>query len=91
MNRSYLELADHYRAVILPAHPCKPRDKAKAEQSVLLAERWVLAKLRNHRFFSATNLNAAISDLVRDINAHLMKGFDASRGGNCSRPSTSRR
>jgi transposase len=79
LNRSYLELADHYGAVILPARPYKPRDKAKVEQSVLLAERWILAKLRNHRFFGAADLNAAISDLVRDINARLMKGFDASR------------
>ncbi len=79
LNRSYLELADHYGAAILPARPYKPRDKAKVEQSVLLAERWVLAKLRNHRFFSAADLNAAIGDLVRDINARLMKGLDASR------------
>jgi transposase len=79
LNRSYLELADHYGAVILPARPYKPRDKAKVEQSVLLAERWILAKLRNHRFFSAADLNVAIGDLVRDINARLMKGFDASR------------
>ena len=79
LNRSYLELADHYGAAILPARPYKPRDKAKAEQSVLLAERWVLARLRNARFFSAAELNAAIGELVRDINARPMKGFNASR------------
>ena len=79
LNRSYLELADHYGAAILPARPYKPRDKAKAEQSVLLAERWVLARLRNARFFSAADLNAAIGELVRDINARPMKGFNASR------------
>jgi hypothetical protein len=38
-----------------------------------------LAKLRNHRFFSAADLNLAIGNLVRDINARLMKGLDASR------------
>jgi transposase len=64
LNRSYLELADHYGAVILPARPYKPRDKAN---------------LRNHRFLSAADLNGAIGELVRDINARLMKGFDASR------------
>jgi transposase len=69
LNRSYLELADHYGAAVLPAEPYKPRDKAKAEQSALLAERWVLARLRNARFFSAADLNVAIGELVRDINA----------------------
>jgi hypothetical protein len=79
LNRSYLELADHYGMAILPARPCKPRDKAKVEQSVLIAERWILARLRNRCFFSIADLNVAIAELVRDINARLMKGFNASR------------
>jgi transposase len=79
LNRSYLELADHYGTAILPARPYKPRDKAKVEQSVLIAERWILARLRNRRFFSIADLNVAIAELVRDINARLMKGFNASR------------
>lgn len=79
LNRSYLELADHYGAAILPARPYKPRDKAKAEQSVLIAERWILARLRNRRFFSAADLNTAIAELVADINARVMKGYNASR------------
>ena len=79
LNRSYLEFADHYRAAILPARPYKPRDKAKVEQSVLIAERWILARLRNRRFFSAADLNAAIAELVSDINARVMKDYDASR------------
>jgi len=79
LNRTYLELADHYGAAILPARPHKPRDKAKVEQSVLLAERWILARLRNARFFSLADLNAAIARLVDDVNARTMKGFNASR------------
>ena len=39
LNRSYLELAEHYGTAVLPARPGKPRDKAKVEQSVLIAER----------------------------------------------------
>ena len=79
LNRSYLEFADHYGVAILPARPYKPRDKAKVEQSVLIAERWILARLRNQRFFSAADLNVAIAELVGDINARVMKGYDASR------------
>ena len=79
LNRSYLELADHYGVAILPARPYKPRDKAKVEQSVLIAERWILARLRNRRFFRVADLNTAIAELVGDINARVMKGYNASR------------
>lgn len=79
LNRSYLEFADHYGVAILPARPYKPRDKAKVEQSVLIAERWILARLRNRRFFSAADLNVAIAEHVGDINVRVMKGYDASR------------
>src|SRR3712207_8334070 len=76
---SYLELAEHYGITILPARPGKPRDKAKVEQSVLLAERWILARLRNARFFSLAELDGAITTLTADLNARIMRGFGASR------------
>ncbi len=37
----------HYDTAIIPARPHKPKDKAKVEGAVLLAERWILARLRN--------------------------------------------
>ncbi len=46
---------------------------------MLIAERWILARLRHRRFFSAADLNAAIAELVGDINARVMKGYNASR------------
>ena len=52
LNRTYLDLATHYRTAILPARPRRPRDKAKVEVGVLVVERWILARLRNRRFFS---------------------------------------
>ena len=79
LNRSYREFADHYGMAILPARPDKPRDKAKVEQSVLITERWILARLRNRRFLSLADLNVAIGERVCDINARIMKGYDASR------------
>jgi transposase len=79
LNRSYLEFADHYGMAILPARPRKPKDKAKVEQSVLIAERWILARLRDRRFLSLAELNAAIGELVADINARRMKGYEAGR------------
>ncbi len=55
MNATYQEMADHYGAVVIPARVRKPRDKAKVEAGVLLAERWILARLRNRRFFFAAD------------------------------------
>ena len=74
LNRSYLEFADHYGVAILPARPHKPRDKAKVEQSVLIAERWILARLRNRRFLSPADLNVAIAEHVGDINVRVDEG-----------------
>jgi transposase len=52
INRTYQELAEHYDTAILPTRPRKPRDKAKVEGAVLIVERYVLARLRNRRFFT---------------------------------------
>ena len=59
VNRSYADLARFYGAVVIPARVRKPKDKAKAEAGVLLAQRWILATLRNRTFFSLAELNAA--------------------------------
>jgi transposase len=79
INRTYQDMARHYGTTVIPARPYKPRDKAKVEQSVLLVERWVLARLRNRRFFSLAELNLAITDLVTELNARIMKAYGASR------------
>ena len=79
INRTYQEMASHYGTTVVPARPYKPRDKAKVEQSVLLVERWVLARLRNRRFFSLIELNGAIVELVAELNARIMRGYGMSR------------
>ena len=43
VNRTYHEMATHYAVAVMPARPYKPRDKAKVEAAVLLAERWIIA------------------------------------------------
>lgn len=68
LNPSYAELASHYGTAVLPARPRKPRDKAKAETGVQLVERWILARLRHRTFFSLAELNAAIAELLADLN-----------------------
>jgi transposase len=68
INPTYNDLAHHYQIVILPARVRKPRDKAKAESGVLLVERWILARLRNHTFFSLAELNREIRRLLAELN-----------------------
>jgi transposase len=79
LNRTYLDLATHYGTAILPARPRRPRDKAKVEVGVLVVERWILARLRNRRFFALGELNQAIGELVADLNARPMRRLGVSR------------
>jgi transposase len=75
VNRTYQDLATHYGTTIMPARPRKPRDKAKVEAAVLIVQRWILARLRNRRFFSLAELNIAIRILVDELNARLMRNL----------------
>jgi transposase len=79
INRTYQELAEHYDTAILPTRPRKPRDKAKVEGAVLIVERYVLARLRNRRFFTLNELNDAIREIVADLNAKIMRKLGVSR------------
>jgi transposase len=79
VNRTYREMAAHYGAVVIPARAYKPRDKAKVEVSVLLAERWVVASLRNRTFFSLGDLNEAIRGKVAELNGRVMRRMGVSR------------
>jgi transposase len=79
INPTYQDLADHYGTTVIPARPGHPRDKAKVESAVLVAERWILAALRNHNFFSLAELNEAIAEKLRDLNTRTFKKLDATR------------
>ena len=76
LQRTYEEWATHYGTAILPARPAKPRDKAKVEVAVQVAQRWILARLRHETFFSLPALNVRIRELLADLNARPMKGYD---------------
>jgi len=78
-NRTYQALAEHYGCAVLPARPRKPRDKAKVEAGVQLVERWILARLRHRRFFSLAELNAAIRELLEDLNNRPFQKLEGSR------------
>lgn len=79
VNPTYLEMSVHYGTAILPTRPVKPRDKAKVEQGVLLVERWILARLRKHTFFSFADLNREIHRLLEMLNDRPFQKLDGCR------------
>ena len=79
VNRTYADMASHYGTAVIPARPYKPRDKAKVEVGVQVVQRWILARLRNRRFFSLAELNQAIRALVDDLNDRPMRCWGTTR------------
>jgi transposase len=75
LQRTYEDWARHYDTAVLPARPGKARDKAKVEVAVQVAQRWVLARLRNETFFSIEALNDRIRELLEDLNDRPMKTY----------------
>ena len=79
LNPTYHEFAKHYNVAVVPARVRKPQDKAKVETAVQIAERWILARLRDQKFFSIAELNAAIAPLSAELNQRKMQHLDMSR------------
>jgi transposase len=79
LNPSYRELAEHYGTCVIPARARKPRDKAKVEAAVLVAQRWILAALRHRTFYTLAELNAAIAELLAKLNEREMRHVKESR------------
>jgi transposase len=79
INRTLLEMSEHYGMTVLPARPRKPKDKAKVEAAVLLVQRWILARIRNERFTSLSALNQRIAELVEVLNATAFQKIDGTR------------
>jgi len=79
VNRLVEEFEHHYGVAVLPARPGKPRDKPKVEVAVQIVERWILARLRNRRFFSLNELNLAIAELLVELNGRAFKKLPGNR------------
>ncbi|MCJ7596898.1 MAG: IS21 family transposase [Desulfobacterales bacterium] len=68
LNPTYQDMASHYGCAVIPARVRAPRDKAKVEVGVQVVERWILARFRKSTFFGLTELNAAIRQLLDQLN-----------------------
>lgn len=79
VQKTFDEWARHHVTTIFPARPRKPRDKSKVEVAVQIAQRWILARLRNQTFFSLAELNARIAELCSELNDRQMRTYKASR------------
>ena len=79
LNRTYTDLAQHYGFAVIPARAAKPRDKAKVEVGVQVVERWMLARLRHHTFFTLAEVNAALAPRLTTLNARPCKQLPGSR------------
>lgn len=76
LNRTYVEMCQHYGVVAVPARSRKPRDKAKVENAVRIVQQRIVAVLRNRTFHSLQELNAAVREEVDRINASPMPTYD---------------
>ena len=79
INPTYQEMAEHYGITVIPARVRKPKDKAKVENAVLIVDRWILAALRNHTFFSLSELNIAIAEKLKEYNNRKFQKLDTTR------------
>lgn len=79
LNRSYMELAEHYHCAIVPARPHRPKDKPSVEKSVDIATTWILAALRNQFFFCLADLNQAVREKLEIINNKPFQKLSGSR------------
>jgi transposase len=79
LNRTYQQLAAHYGTAVLPARPYHARDKAKVEAGVQIVERWIIAPLRHHTFFSLAELNQEIAARREALNDRPFQKLEGTR------------
>jgi hypothetical protein len=68
LNAAYEAMGSHYMAAIMPAGVRKPKQKASVEGSVGKIATAVIAKLRNMRFYSFTELKNAVAKALHAFN-----------------------
>jgi transposase len=79
INKTYHEMAEHYGTAIIPARVRKPKDKPNVEGTVGVISTWILAALRNQKFFTLAELNIAIRDKLDTFNSNPFQKKAGSR------------
>jgi hypothetical protein len=79
LNRTYQEMAEHNGTAILPARVRAPKDKATVEGSVGNLSTFILAAIRDQRFFSLRELNVVIREKLHAFNHKPFQKKDGNR------------
>lgn len=79
INKTYHEMAEHYGTAVIPARVRKPKDKPNAEGTVGILSTWIIAALRNQKFFSLAELNKAIWEKLQIFNSKPFQKKEGSR------------
>ena len=72
-------MAEHYNTAIVPARVRKPQDKSHAEGSVRFAETWIIASLRNQKFFAMGEVKEAVFEKLKELNERPFKNRAGTR------------
>ena len=76
---AYFHMLSHYGCACMPARIYTPKDKASAENGVLIIQRWVLASLRNKQIYGLAALNAELRALMDIANRKQFKLYSGCR------------
>jgi transposase len=79
LNRSYSEMADYYDTAVVPTRIDRPQDKSAAEGTVKHTSTWIIAALRNRKFFSMHELKTAVSEKLEEFNTKEFQKREGSR------------
>jgi len=61
------------------ARPALAARQAQVEVAVQIAQRWIVARMRNETFFSLAELNERIAELLEDLNNRVMRRYGKTR------------
>jgi transposase len=79
LNKSYAEMAEYYETAIVPARVRAPQDKSLAEGTVKFATTWIIAALRNRKFFSLEEVKSAVKEKLDELNKTPFKKREGCR------------
>lgn len=79
LNKTYLDLAEHYETAIIPARIRAPKDKATVEGIVGNITTQILAPLRNQQYLSLFELNENLRQYLSAFNNRPFQKKEGSR------------
>lgn len=79
LNKTYHEMAEHYDTAVIPARVRAPKDKPSAEGAVGVISTWIIAAIRNEKFFSLAGLNHEIHRRLENFNYAPFQKKEGSR------------